>query len=925
MFKTKNSNVMILRWLHWLDPLRQVNQNFEKSIFDKLKFNKIEKDKNRKLIIQDISNGIKDKRELIKKIFYRDSNGVNYAGLNTKLIDNLIETLFNYLNDRKGQDVNKVAIFALGGFGRGELAPKSDIDLLFLVNNNRLNKTDILLSEKLIQDILYFLWDLGFSVGHSTRTIKETFNYAKQDVTFLTSLIDHRFLIGNQELSISFQNSYQTFINNYNTLDFIKNKLIEADKRHIKFGASRFLVEPNVKEGKGGIRDIQTLIWISKFSYNSKNIYDLFKNGLFLEKELYILSNSYKFLLSTRCHLHLLSKRENDNLDIESQIEISNMIGFRHKDFQRPVERFMKRYFIAAKNIGSLTRIFFSVIEDEFKKTIRFNFFFRKKLKLTKPFIFKNKKIAIKTKDAIIQNPELIINIFHISHFKNLEIHPETLRHITDCSKLIRKKEINSKINNKLFLEIMSGEINARSILRLMNDTNVLGNFIPDFKKIIGLIQHDMYHHYTVDEHTFFAIDNAYNLKDGNLNEITELENRVITSIKRLDLLIISLFFHDIAKGIEGDHSINGSKIAKKLCPRLGLNNSDTEIISWLVLNHLLMSETAFRYDLNDQKIIDTCSKKIKTIERLNLLFTLTICDIKAVGPSIWSDWKGSLLTELYNKIKIKINSEGLINTESKELKKSDVLLNELINLKVLNLNEAKNYIFKFPINYWQMYDLKQMLAQAKLFKKMLFSKLKFIFDINNNLNSNVSELIVIAPDNFGLFSKISGILSSSNINIISAKIITRSDGYAIDFFVINNQMELAIEDKNIQQKIFKKLKDGLEGVYNYEGELKKRLNEAPSKIKKISAPVRVYIDNETSDDHTIIEVNCKNTPGILFQITKCISYLNLHIYNASISTYGTRITDIFYVKDFFGQKIVDQHKINNIKNQIYKVLNESS
>ncbi len=924
MLNLSYSDFKNFSWVNWLDPLRQVNQNFDHKIFKEIEFDKIQSNLARSRIIKNLSCQLFSKREFLKQIFEKDSNGINYVGLNTSLIDNLIINLFNYVKDTKeSKNFNEVLILALGGYGRGELAPKSDIDLLFLVKDKNLSKIKSHDSEKLIHEILYFLWDLGFSVGHSTRTVNQTFDYAKEDITFLTSLIDNRFLIGNKKLYESFEKTFQIFKKNYNTFEFIKSKLIEADQRHKKFGSSRFVIEPNVKEGKGGIRDIQTLIWISKFAYNSKNIYHLLESGVFIKKELYILSNSYKFLLSTRCYLHLLSKRENDNLDIESQIEISKLVGFRQKDFQRPVERFMKRYYIAAKNIGSLTRIFFSVIEDKFKKSIRFNFFFRNSVNLEKPFIFKRKKIAIENKTYFLKKPELIIEIFHISHFKNLEIHPETLRLITDCSKLIRKKQVNSKTSNKLFLEIISSETNPRPILRLMNDTNVLGNFIPDFKKIIGLIQHDMYHHYTVDEHTFFAISNAHELKNDNLNFGTELASKLIFEIDRFDLLTVSLFLHDIAKGLEGDHSLNGSIIAKNLCLRLGLKNDDAEIVSWCVLNHLYLSETAFRYDLNDKKIIENSTKKINTIKKLNLLFVLTICDINAVGPGVLTDWKGSLLIELYNKIKMDLDYKEVKKTPEKSEKKSEHLFNEIKSLNILKDDEAQNYIINFPDNYWQMFNLKQMLDQVILFKKMLDSKVKFIFEIYNNLNSNVSELIVIAPDNFGLFSKISGILSSSNVNIISAKIITRSDGFAIDYFVINNKMDMAISEKNIQQKIFRRLKDGLEGVYDFEIELDKRFNESPSKIKKINAPIRVYIDNDTSDDFSILEVNCKNAPGVLFKITQSISKLNLQIYTASISTYGTRVTDIFYVKDLFGQKIIDEIKIKQVRDNLLEVLSK--
>ena len=674
MLNLSYSDFKNLSWVNWLDPLSQVNQNFNKKIFKEIEFEKIKLNLNRSKIIKNLSCQLFSKREFLKEIFEKDSNGINYVGLNTKLTDNLIINLFNHIkNANNNKNFNQVLILALGGYGRGELAPKSDIDLLFLVKDKNLSQIKSNDSEKLIHEILYFLWDLGFSVGHSTRTVNQIFDYAKEDITFLTSLIDNRFLIGNKQLFESFQKTFQNFKKNYNTFEFIKNKIIEADQRHKKFGSSRFVIEPNVKEGKGGIRDIQTLIWIFKFAYNSKNIFHLLESGVFIKKELYILSNSYKFLLSTRCYLHLLSKRENDNLDIESQIEISKLVGFRQKEFQRPVERFMKRYYIATKNIGSLTRIFFSVIEDKFKKSIRFNFFFRNRINLEKPFVFKRKKVAIEKKAYFLDKPELIIEIFHVSHFKNLEIHPETLRLLSDCSKLIRKKQVNSHKSNKLFLEIISSDINPRPVLRLMNDTNVLGNFIPDFKKIIGLIQHDMYHHYTVDEHTFFAISNAHELKNERLNLGTDLASKLIFEIDRFELLTMSLFLHDIAKGLEGDHSLNGSKIAKKLCPRFGMNNDDTEIVSWCVLNHLFLSETAFRYDLNDQKIIEKSTKKISSIEKLNLLFVLTVCDINAVGPGVWNDWKGSLLIELYKKIKMNLSYKE-VKKYLKKKKKNQII-----------------------------------------------------------------------------------------------------------------------------------------------------------------------------------------------------------------------------------------------------------
>ena len=910
-------------WLHWLDPLTQVNQNSKPSLLAKLKFETISFKSKRNEIIAKLNEQIKEKKNIIKTIFCKDSNGINYVGLNTIIIDNLIFALSKYLQEILFKKPHfDVSIIALGGYGRGELAPSSDIDLLFLVNESP-SEVSNSKNEEFIEKFLYFLWDLGFSVGHSTRTISQTLNYATNDLTFLTSLIDKRFLAGNFKSFEKFTNSFQNYSLKFSTIEFVKKKLIESDERHKRFGASRFVVEPNVKEGKGGIRDIQTLVWISKFAYNSRKIHNLLKNGLFIEKELFSLAYSYRFLLSVRCYLHLLSKRENDNLDTESQIEISQKMKFRFKKNQSPVERFMKRYFLATKNIGSLTRIFCSLIENQFDKSIRLNLFFKKSTVLIKPFVLKDKKISIEKKSDFENNPFLIIELFHNTHFKNLEVHPETLRFVSDCSRLIRRKEINSKKTNKMFLEILSNENNPRSILNLMNETNTLGNFVPDFKKVIGLIQHDMYHHYTVDEHTLFAISNAYDLRDGKIDDIFGAAKHIINKINRFDLLIISLFLHDIAKGSSGNHSINGFKISKRLCPRFGLVSSDTKVVSWLVLNHLLLSETAFRYDLNDEKIIDTCLEKIKNIENLNLLFALTICDIKAVGPGIWSDWKGVLLNNLYNKIEEKLSNDSNKQSLNRQNKVSDLLFT---NLQKQGWEDSKlhNYINKLPQNYWKMFDLNKMITQANLFKNMISTKRKYAFDLSQHANSNVSELVVIAPDNFGLFSKISGIVSSCNINIISAKILTRSDGFAIDFFVINNLLEKAITETRSKERLFKNLKRGLEGLYNFEVELENKFKEIPSKIKKITAPIRVYLDNHTSNYFTIIEINCKNEPGILYKITNCLSHLNLQIQSASISTYGTRVTDIFYVKDFFGQKIQDEKSIKKVKSELLNILNKT-
>ena len=706
-------------------------------------------------------------------------------------------------------------------------------------------------------------------------------------------------------------------------MNFVEAKLKESDLRHKKFGGSRYVVEPNVKDGKGGLRDLHTLIWILKFAYKVDSISKLIKMGALSKNEALAFAEAQRFLLSVRCHLHYRAQREDDRLAMDAQLEIAKSMNFKNTITHKDVERFMKRYFLATKTVGNLTRIFCAAIETEFNKPLRLSFLSFKKSENVDPFSIKLGRLYVQNRNTLTENPVNIIKLFYISHQKNIDIHPSTLRLMTSLTKLINS-EVRRDFNaNQMFLDILTSQKDSTRTLRLMNESNVLGKFIPEFQKIVCLMQFDMYHSYTVDEHTIFTISNLHSLKNGKFIDFAPLASKVIQEISSYRCLFVAMLLHDIAKGKNGDHSINGSIVASTVCPRLGLSSDETEIVKWLVLHHLLLSKTAFRYELGDPKIIKDFAEKVKTVEKLKLLLVLTVADIKGVGPEIWNDWKGSLISDLYlkclNFLQKRTSTTNVYEyvKTTQELFKSDLLKN---GIKKKSIEQyCKNY-YK---NYWEIFSLQTLINHFHIFKKMEDDKKKFKIYLSEESDLQATELIVIAPDHHGLFSLISGLVAASGYDIVSAKIITRSDGYALDTFFIQNKEKKPILEDHLRKKLVKNISLGLEGNFDIEKALNIKWEEIPARFRAVKAPTRILVDNKTSENFTILDIKCKNAPGVLYKITKTLTSLGIQINTANVSTYGDRVVDIFYIKNAFGSKIDDERTIEKIKNSISKILKQ--
>ena len=862
-------------------------------------------------------------KKLIKNKFLATSDGSLNVGLNVILIDSLLKVIFkNSYFHSLGNKHYQFTLIAVGGYGRGELSPHSDLDILFLLPN-KLRKNDTKKIENVIELILYILWDLGYTVGHSTRTIDDCIEKSRSDLTISTSLLEKRFVAGNNDIYDLLNNKFKTFIDNTKTLDFVEAKLKESETRHKRFGESRYVVEPNVKDGKGGLRDLHTLIWILKFAYKVDTISKLINVGALTKEEAVPFAEAQRFLLSVRCHLHYRANREDDRLAMDAQLEIAKSMNFKNTITHKDVERFMKRYFLATKTVGNLTRIFCAAIETEFNKPLRMSFLSFKKRENITPFRLEVGRLFSYEREILTENPINIIKLFYISHINNIDIHPKTLRQITSLRKLINLKVRQNVEANKMFLNILTSDKDPTRTLRLMNEANILGQFIPEFQKIVGLMQFDMYHSYTVDEHTIFTISNLHSLRSGKFSDFAPLTSSAILEIKSYKSLFVAMLLHDIAKGKKGDHSENGSLIASKICPRLGLNKEETKMVEWLVLHHLLMSKTAFRYELGDPKVIKNFAKQVRSIDKLKSLLALTVADIRGVGPDVWNDWKGALIKELYIKTYDLLKPPQEISKITEPLKSSKELLIRYLNNKGVNDLDIKTYCSKFYNNYWGTFNLPSVVNHYEIFTSMKNYSKKLEVYLSNDSKLKATELLVITPDHHGLFSQISGLVASSGYDIVSAKIITRSDGYALDTFFLQNKERKPISDINLRKKLIETITKGLEGNFNIEKALNIKWKEIPARFRAVKAPIRVIVDNKTSDQYTILDIKCKNAPGVLYKITKIITSLGLQINTANVSTYGDRVVDIFYLKNAFGSKVDDNTTIEKVKNSILEELKE--
>src|SRR3954462_4114622 len=609
----------------------------------------------RRCLVAELRRFLDEGREAAEMALLRDNDRAACTRRLSDLMDEVVraihDSVVRHLYPADNPSAGELlAVVATGGYGRGTLAPGSDVDLLFLLPYKQ-----TAWGESVVEAMLYVLWDLKLKVGHATRSVDVCIREAKADMTIRTALLEARFLFGDPALYEALLARFDKEVVRGSAPEFVDAKLKERDGRVTKAGASRYLVEPNVKDGKGGLRDLNTLFWISKYVYRVREPQELVEAGLFTPGELRLFERCEEFLWRVRCHMHFATGRAEERLGFELQRQLAERMGQARRGALSGVERFMKAYFRVAKEVGDLTAIVCAELEARQAKhrpmldRMIGRFRRRRGGRLeSDDFVVDYNRINLTGESAFERDPVNLIRLFWLADRHNLAVHPDASRLATRSLGLIGPTLRNDREANRLFMDVLTSRNAPEVVLRLMNEAGVLGRFIPDFGRIVAMMQFNMYHHYTVDEHLLRTIGVLTEIEKGQLGDEHPLSNRIVRSIQNRRALYVALFLHDIAKGRTEDHSIAGAGIARRLGPRLGLDPAETETAAWLVEHHLLMSTIAQSRDLSDPKTIETFAGVGQTMERLKLLLVLTIADIKAVGPGVWTGWKGELLRTLY-------------------------------------------------------------------------------------------------------------------------------------------------------------------------------------------------------------------------------------------------------------------------------------
>ncbi len=872
-------------------------------------------------VLAALSSTLESGRTTIRRRFEEGLSGLETARANAFLTDQLVRVLYDYTTQNVYRATNpteaeRLAVVAVGGYGRGEMAPYSDVDLLFLHPYKR-----TAWGEQVIEYVLYLLWDLGLKVGQSTRSVDDCMRLARSDISIRTAILEARYVWGDRSLYDELRTRFSREVIEGTGHDFVEAKLAERDARHKKLGDSRYLVEPNVKDGKGALRDLHTLFWIAKYVYDVREVEDLVGLGVLTARELRSFRRAENYLWAVRCTLHYIADRPEERLTFDVQPEISKRLRYRDKGHTSSVERFMKHYYLVAKEVGDLTRIFCASLENQQRRkpvlALSRLGLFRRDLE---GFIDDGGRLTVEDPETFRRDPAAMLRIFEVAQEHDRDIHPDAIKAITRSLKALDDSVRYDAEANATFMRILTSRKGPEKALRRMNEAGVFGQFIPDFGRVVAQMQHDMYHVYTVDEHTIRAIGILSRIEAGELKDDHPLSSELIGEVLSRRVLYLAVLLHDIAKGRGGDHSVLGEQVALELGPRLGLEPDEVETTAWLVRWHLAMSHTAFKRDVHDPKTILDFKELVQSVERLRLLLVLTVADIRAVGPGRWNRWKGELLRELYYATRDALT--GAFDERTGEGRRA-VAIADLRARLGWPVETFAPYAERFYRPYWLGLDTETQARHAQLIHDADAASEPFALGAHVDDVAAVTELSVYTTDHPGLFSRLAGAIAAAGASIVDARIHTSTDGMAIDTFWLQD----AERRPFMGDKKMSRLRDMIEGTLSGRIDVAKVLRQRPSTLPGrahvFSVQPRVLIDNKASNVYTVVEINARDRAGLLHDVTRAITGAGVQIASAQISTYGERAVDVFYIKDVFGLKITHDSKIEKIRTQIMAALRE--
>ncbi len=850
--------------------------------------------------------------EIAERLIQHPSRGLEAAAAQAFLIDQILRLLFDFATTRLypgtgATTAERLVLMAVGGYGRGEMAPHSDVDIAFLTPSKQSPW-----AEQIIESMLYSLWDLGLKVGHSARSLDEMVRQAKADKTIRTALLEARYVWGDTSLYDEAERRFRAEVQAGSARAYIADKLAERNERHHKMGDSRYVVEPNVKEGKGGLRDLHTLFWIGKYVHNVGSAAGLVDAGLLTSAEYRQFHRAENFLWAVRCHLHCITGRAEDRLTFDVQREIAERMRYADRPGASRVERFMRHYFLQAKIVGDLTGVFLSHLDEAFAaRGRRFGFpMLMRRPRRLNGFILDRGRLTLPRDDFFAADPVRLIELFALADKHGLEIHPLTMRTAARDAKLADDVRDDPRAN-ALFLDVLTSKRDPETVLRWMNEAGVFGRFVPDFGRVVAQMQFDMYHHYTVDEHSIRAIGLLARIERGELGEDHPLAANILRTIVSRRVLYVAVLLHDIAKGRGGDHSVLGAEVAERLCPRLGLSRAETETVAWLVRWHLLMSATAFKRDLADYKTIIDFAAAVQSPERLRLLLALTVVDIRAVGPGVWNSWKRQLLSELYEL------AEELLRLGHKQKGRGERIAAKQAGLaQQLGWSEVAfaRFVARLPEAYWIAEPDDVLISNARLVATADESSLAIEAQVYPDRGATLVTLY--AADHPGLFYRTAGAIHLAGGNIIDARIHTTRDGMALDNFLVQDPFGRPFDRPDQLARLKAAIEDALANRTRLADRLRaKPLPRARAEAFEI-APV-VLIDNNASNRFTVVEVNARDGPALLNRLAQALFQSKVTIHSAHVATYGERAVDTFYLTDLLGDKIGSTQRLRAIERRL--------
>ncbi len=858
-------------------------------------------------------------RGVIKKEHRAGASGEWVVRMTTQMMDTLIDALFQCIMTDSldgGQLAKRLALVAIGGYGRGELNPYSDIDLMFLYSGKDQDRI-----EGFAQKLLYFLWDMRLDVGYSVRTTADCIDMAKADLTVKTALLDSRYLVGHRQLYGELEKVLTSQILAKESDSFIKEKMEELRKRRSKYGASIYILEPNIKEGEGALRDLHTAMWVAKIKYKLREPRELIIKGVLSEEELSAYYTALSYLWRIRNELHFHAGRKKDQLTFDAQTTVATFLGYQEQGRSVAEEQFMQDYYLHANRVEHFASVLIAKCAWREEKAGKILGYFIRRPLGNGLYVLKG-ELVVPDETLIDKDPTLLMKIFESAQKQGAVLNLRVKTLIRNSLQLVNDKFRRNKEVNASFFAILRSEKGVVETLRLMHHLEFLNRFIPEFERIFCRVQHDLYHIYTVDIHSLFCVEELVALWNGEHEKPLPLLTQLAREVDKRELLLLAVLLHDIGKGEGSRHAERGAELMPTIARRMGLSKEDTERLEFLVRQHLLFAHIAQRRDLHDERMIVDFARQMEKSENLKMLYLLTYADIRGVGPDVWSEWKGNLLQELYEKaFQVLERGDFRLEASSERVKKAKRTVVDLLTDE-LPVAAVKDELRAMSIRNLLATPAKLLAEHVRTLVRLDSQQL--LMQVRHEPDSGYTNVIICTYDVPGLFSKITGVMAANGLNILGAQINTSNNGKALDVLQVNSPQRGLITDESRWRKVEDDLQQVLSGKVLVTALVEKRRKNTSLIDKpkpKSRFPGRVDIDNEVSADYTVLDVYADDKIGLLYQITSALTELGLYIGVAKISTKADQVADVFYVKDIFAQKISAADKLADIRNRLQQAI----